>query len=220
MKKIIILIFAIFILLIPNFSFAEDIDVVYLKNGSIIRGKIIENVINKNLKIELQDGSVMVFEYDDIEKTAVVEAPSTQRVTGNQLKSPGGALALSLVPPIILPIQGLGQFYNGEAGKGAAFLVTGIISAGMLFYGIAEETTYYDSGYYSYEETQQQSSGAAGLGAIIYLGSWIWSSIDAYSSAKKINLANNYQKTFDITFKYYSSPISKNYPQICLSYKF
>lgn len=43
-------------------------DVVYLKNGSIIRGVIIEQVPNQNIKIETADKSVFVFKIDEIEK--------------------------------------------------------------------------------------------------------------------------------------------------------
>lgn len=43
-------------------------EVVYLKNGSIIRGVIIEQVPNKSLKIETADGSLFVFEMDAVEK--------------------------------------------------------------------------------------------------------------------------------------------------------
>lgn len=43
-------------------------DVVYLKNGSIIRGIIIEQIPNKSIKIETADRSVFVCQMDEIEK--------------------------------------------------------------------------------------------------------------------------------------------------------
>lgn len=43
-------------------------DVVYLKNGSIIRGMIIEQIPNRSLKIMTADGSVFVYEIDQVEK--------------------------------------------------------------------------------------------------------------------------------------------------------
>ena len=67
MKKI----FTIFLFLtIGMFAFAQQSyqDVVYLKNGSIIRGTIIEQVPNVSLKIETADKSVMFFKMDEIEK--------------------------------------------------------------------------------------------------------------------------------------------------------
>ncbi len=198
----IVLFFSIIVLFSASMTFAEDIDVVYLKNGSVIRGKIIEQVINESIKIELQDGSIIVFEYEQIEKIGVIEAPSTKGVTGTKIKSPGTALALSLCPPILLPIQGIGQFYNGESGKGAGFLITGLVSGCMMLYGLQETTTSYSDFSGSYEETEYENEGAGMLGGFIYIGLWIWSSIDAYSSAKRINqtLASKEDYGFAISF--------------------
>lgn len=43
-------------------------EVVYLKNGSIIRGTIIEQEPNESLKVQTADGSVFVFKMDEISK--------------------------------------------------------------------------------------------------------------------------------------------------------
>lgn len=43
-------------------------DVVYLKNGSIIRGLIIEQVPNVSLKVQTADGNVFVFQMDEVAK--------------------------------------------------------------------------------------------------------------------------------------------------------
>jgi hypothetical protein len=43
-------------------------DVVYLKNGSVIRGTIIEQVPNVSLKIQTRDGSVFVYKMEEVEK--------------------------------------------------------------------------------------------------------------------------------------------------------
>ncbi len=43
-------------------------DVVYLKNGSIVRGIIIGQVTNESLKIATADGSLFVFNISDVEK--------------------------------------------------------------------------------------------------------------------------------------------------------
>ena len=50
-------------------------DVVYLKNGSIIRGVIIEQIPNKSIKIETADKSVFVYQLDEIEKMAKEAKP-------------------------------------------------------------------------------------------------------------------------------------------------
>ena len=51
-------------------SFAKDDfeDVVYLKNGSIVRGMIMEQIPNESVKIETYDGSIFVYKMDEIEK--------------------------------------------------------------------------------------------------------------------------------------------------------
>ena len=43
-------------------------EVIYLKNGSIIRGTIIEQVPNKTIKIQTIDGNVFAYQMDEVEK--------------------------------------------------------------------------------------------------------------------------------------------------------
>lgn len=43
-------------------------DVIYLQNGSIIRGTIIEQIPGKSLKIETRDGNIFVYQMDEISK--------------------------------------------------------------------------------------------------------------------------------------------------------
>lgn len=49
-------------------SAAETIDVVHLKNGSVIRGTVVEVVPDERLKLETQDGNLFVFSLDDVER--------------------------------------------------------------------------------------------------------------------------------------------------------
>lgn len=58
-----------------SFSQNNYQDVVYLKNGSIIRGTIIEQVPNQSIKIETSDRSVFVYQMNDIEKIGKEEVP-------------------------------------------------------------------------------------------------------------------------------------------------
>ena len=44
------------------------LDVVYLKNGSIIKGVIVEQYPNVQIKIQTKDGNTFVFKMDEIEK--------------------------------------------------------------------------------------------------------------------------------------------------------
>ena len=47
-------------------SSAEE--VIYLKNGSVIRGIIVEQVPNQSLKIQTKDKNIFVFNFEEIEK--------------------------------------------------------------------------------------------------------------------------------------------------------
>jgi hypothetical protein len=47
-----------------------------LKNGSIIRGMIIEQVPNQSIKIQTKDRNVFVFKYDEIEKMTKENLPA------------------------------------------------------------------------------------------------------------------------------------------------
>jgi hypothetical protein len=51
-------------------TLADYEEVVYLKNGSIIRGVIIEQIPGKSLKIQTKDRNVFVYQMDEIEKIA------------------------------------------------------------------------------------------------------------------------------------------------------
>ena len=60
----------LFFLLIPTVSFTQSFyeDVVHLKNGSIIKGIIIEEIPNTSIKIETADKDVFLIYFDEIEK--------------------------------------------------------------------------------------------------------------------------------------------------------
>ncbi len=57
-------------ILITTLGFAQSNyqDVVHLKNGSIIRGLIIEQTPNKTIKLETADRNVFIYQMDEIEK--------------------------------------------------------------------------------------------------------------------------------------------------------
>jgi len=53
---------------VNNDNKSEMQDVVYLKNGSIIKGMIIEQIPGVSIKIQTKDGSVFVYNIDEISK--------------------------------------------------------------------------------------------------------------------------------------------------------
>ncbi len=70
-------------------------DVVHLKNGSVVNGVIIEQIPNETIKIQLQDGTVLVFKMAEIDRivkepvNAFIQQFSGQRIRvtqhGNQI---------------------------------------------------------------------------------------------------------------------------------------
>jgi len=54
-------------------------DVVYLKDGSVIKGKVIEAVPGVSYKIKTGDGSIFVFEVDKVERVKFEEVPETEK---------------------------------------------------------------------------------------------------------------------------------------------
>ncbi|PCJ89501.1 MAG: hypothetical protein COA57_01860 [Flavobacteriales bacterium] len=53
-----------------GFAQQTERDVVYLKNGSIIKGKIIEMELDGNIKIETMGGSIFVYKMEEVKKIA------------------------------------------------------------------------------------------------------------------------------------------------------
>src|SRR3990170_9138015 len=50
-------------------------DVIYLKNGSVIKGSITEHIIGSQVKIMTYGGSIFSFQYSEIEKMVKEEIP-------------------------------------------------------------------------------------------------------------------------------------------------
>lgn len=167
----------LFALTVPSLfvsnAFAQQAkqDVVYLKNGSVIRGVVIEQIPNVSLKIQTRYGSIFVYKMEEVEK--ITREPPT-KVEGR--KYPGTALTLAILPGLF-SLHGAGQWYNGDIGKGFPFLAAGLIGGIMT---ISDPSTN-SSGEYN------ETGARPAIGAMIWLSSLVWSSIDAYRSAKRIN---------------------------------
>ena len=64
MKKILFVV----LLAIPTMLFAQHFeDVVTLRNGSVIRGIIIDRVPNESIRLQTSDGNIFAFSYDEIQ---------------------------------------------------------------------------------------------------------------------------------------------------------
>ncbi len=112
MRKIILL----FILVVWSMaSYAQKlVDVVYLKNGSIIRGTIIEQVPNQSIKIETLDrSSIIALKIDEIEK--ITKEENVKPVKSNaREKAPrfnGLQAGFNLEPNVMLGVTNDEEFF-------------------------------------------------------------------------------------------------------------
>lgn len=171
--------------LVPRLSAQEPMqDVVYLKDGSVIRGQIIEQIPNVSITIQIRDGSIFVCKMEDITRITKEplkeEPPKKVEIKGE--KSPVAAFLLSFLVP------GLGQAYNEEPLKGLCQLV--LYAGGLVTVFIAgtEEVSYIvdtPDYYYYYYETILTPWFWVGLGTATFAS--LWSMIDAPLSASRIN---------------------------------
>jgi hypothetical protein len=100
-------------------------DVVYLKNGSIIRGIIIEQVPNKSIKIETADKSIFAYKMDEIEKISKEKITTKkERYTGKKK----GFIGLELGANI--PV---GKFADENDGAAKTGFQINLINFGYLF---------------------------------------------------------------------------------------
>lgn len=70
MKRVIFYSFFLVVVFLANTSFSQQNykEVVYLKNGSIISGVVIETIPNESIKIKTQDGNIFAFKMEEVIK--------------------------------------------------------------------------------------------------------------------------------------------------------
>ncbi len=161
-------------------------DVVYLKDGGIIRGTIIEQRPGESILIRTRDGNQFRFTMEQIDRITkepvqgVQQPPQPQqpaqpqqfRQTGPGAKSPGAGALISLL------ITGGGQIYNEETTKGVIMLVAAVAFTVIAIDGIDE----YDCDPF---ESCAPWMLPVGLGGALVMKAW--SIIDASAGAKRWN---------------------------------
>ena len=152
-------------------------DVVYLKDGSIVRGIVIEQIPGASLKIQTQGGSVFVYTMDEIQKMTREPVMGIGGRMGARQKEPWLAFGLSFLIP------GAGQFYNGQHNKGVAQLGAVVLGFGLMISAVEDD---YEDRYGDLVDPDDDD-GKAGLGVLLWLGGTLWSVIDAPISANRIN---------------------------------
>ena len=152
-------------------------DVVYLKNGGIVRGTVIEQVTGKSLKIVRFDGKEFRYKMKEIDKISK-ETVTRMHAIGKK-KNPMVALGLSF------PMIGAGQFYNGQYAKGAIQLGATIVGLGFTLSASGDNEDLPD-GNLDVDEDDWMSVP----GYLLLFGGAVWSLIDAPMSANRINQQN------------------------------
>jgi len=182
MQKTVILVLSVLVLsLFTNKALAKTqmVDVIHLTDGSVVVGKIIENIPDESIKIETKEKSwtkdqsisiIKMSDVDKIKKIQFVEPISPGFAAGLGC----GTIYLNFTLLPVIPISGVGQIYNGQPLKGLAFFGIGILGSYLIKFGS-------DDAEWTFDDRIGE------LGATLILGSMLLSPIDAYYSAKRIN---------------------------------
>jgi opacity protein-like surface antigen len=127
MKKIAFLLTALLLSVVIYAQQNNLIDVVYLKNGSILRGIIIEQVPNESIKLQTADGNIYVYQTNEIEKITketIVKQSRKQFVYGdNYIQQRRGYIGLSLGP----------SFAVGDVSDFPVGIMLNLVDFGYLF---------------------------------------------------------------------------------------
>ncbi|MEE0266418.1 MAG: hypothetical protein UD103_00350 [Bacteroidales bacterium] len=189
MSKKLFVLFAILVSGFAIFAQSEMRDVVYLKNGSVVKGTIIEQVIGESLRIDTPEGSIFFYKMDEIEKIGkeMVATPET-KVATNQNSMPVQNNNYIYMPPrkstfgagvLSFLLPGAGELYATNWEQGWASLLLGTVIWPAVF-GI--ECLVYPDGILVF-------SVLFGLEMLI---TRIYSIGDAVELAKEVNLKNGY----------------------------
>ena len=115
MKKILL---SLFLVLFTVIGMAQSTrDVVKLKNGSVIKGTVLEMIPNQSIKVATVDGSVFVYDMNDIQEVQKEEVSETNlsSVSNDDLCNKG--------------VLDAGANYHGEGSlRGATWATTLIVS--------------------------------------------------------------------------------------------
>ncbi|MFI3240371.1 MAG: hypothetical protein R3Y22_07275 [Bacteroidales bacterium] len=169
-----------------NAQSSEYQDVIYLHNGSVIKGFIIEQVPNESVKIETTEGNIFVYSMTDVQKMTKEKKVVTAVNSSNTQYSNGAKIDPNLSPksPVVsglcsFLIPGLGQFLNGNVGAGCGFLGANI--------------ALYTGAIICMNDGGDEAAIAGTVLLLANLGNCIWSICDAVSGAKKYNIEHGYQ---------------------------
>ena len=193
-----------FIVTAPLFAQPLE-DVVYLKDGTIIRGTIIEQIPGESLKIQTQGGSMFLYTLEEIAKIVKEpmlvpevtaepdpESDDTTDEAANIAKEPVLVMEIIKVKPkepwlafaLSFVLPGTGQFYNDQYTKGAVQLGAVMAGVGLVFVGVEDNYKAWDG---PWIDPDQDNNQIGVPGGILWACTHLWSVIDAPLSAIRIN---------------------------------
>jgi len=147
-----LILLAAIIILSVTVLIAQTKDIVYLKNGSVIKGSILEMIPDKTIKIQTADGNIFVYNMSEVEKIGkdtaapapetkpAIERPSnqgqpsyeSQRGYQGQSSSEGVGPKFSIYGGVSLPLGNFAKKWGEGDDKGLGAAKTGW-SAGIQF---------------------------------------------------------------------------------------
>jgi hypothetical protein len=156
-------------------------DILYLKDGRVLRGTIVEQLPNaESLLIRLYDGSYLQVAKADIARITQ-GSPLRRAQLRPEKKNPALAWGLSFLIP------GAGQIYNGDLEKGVGAIV--LIGIGARVYISGDR----DACGLGAECSQQRT-----LGLLLVVATWLAAQIDAPLSARAINRSADARMSLDL----------------------
>ena len=154
-------------------------EVIYLKNGSVVRGIIVEQIPNETLRIRTKGGSEFVFKMSEVLKITkelpVVEPPGPGRLPPSSYireKDPLIAFGLSFL------VIGTGQLYVEEYSRAYMHWVLAVVNVALI-------VTAAEDNYSNYDPDGDDLYGLIGI--IGGLTNWVTSMVTAPSQAQAFN---------------------------------
>lgn len=151
---------AVMSLFAPSRTSSQEVqDVVYLRNGSIVRGTVSEHVPGESMKVQTPGGSDFVYSVDEVNRMTK-EAPGASLATSPSTVSANEAFALS--GHVATDVQGGLGF-----GGGIAY----ILKPGSASYGHEFGLDYF---YHGYKETEEGNTYNTDISVFGLRANWLW----------------------------------------------
>ncbi|MEI6090836.1 MAG: hypothetical protein WCR42_10320 [bacterium] len=145
MKKFLIAIVALVVLSAVCVYAQTKVDVVYLKNGETLKGRIVKDVPFDYLELQIKDGTIKKVFYQDMKKREVIEEPDSNSninydgYTQNRANEypKRGSIGFGFgIPYGLLGVNGeymINDYFSADLGIGYAILGLGVNIGGRTY---------------------------------------------------------------------------------------